>query len=50
MNKNAEDMSVLAKNFDELTGLEQMQLAFQSGRRPPIAETRDIDLDSIEFG
>lgn len=51
MNKiAADDMSILAKNFDELTGLEQMQLAFKSGRRPPIADTMDIDLDSIEHG
>ncbi len=49
MNKPT-DMSSLSADFSKMTGLEQMQLAFQSGKRPPIAETLDMNLESIEHG
>ncbi|WP_169542796.1 PaaI family thioesterase [Sneathiella aquimaris] len=44
------DKKPFPSDFSQMTGLEQMQLAFMSGKRPPIAETMSIDLDSIEHG
>ncbi len=49
MNKPT-DMSSRSADFSKMTGLQQMQLAFQSGKRPPIADTMEIDLDNIEHG
>lgn len=34
----------------ELSGLEQLKALLNSGRRPPIAETLQIDLTEVEPG
>lgn len=36
--------------LSELSGLEQLRALIKSGRRPPIAETLQIDLTEIESG
>ncbi|MEP3246809.1 MAG: PaaI family thioesterase [Sneathiella sp.] len=49
MNKPTDTRSA-SPDFSKMTGLEQLQFAAENIGRPPIAETLDMNMESLEHG